>query len=1478
MLIFNARLLREITFNFFCIVLLSSQFTLKAHSSEPVRVAAMSTFAALNVEPDEDSEEEIDNTKEIQIEEALKLYQNALKLHSQGPEFFNEAEDAYKSLFTSEIFKYPESTSEYQRAHLQDFDAQDFDILEEVGQDTLDANDTVSSALPQTIYLSYKNHGQFVLDKLKNYLRFPTDTNQASREKELLQLSKKAITCFAEALERDDTDLELWRKSARVGDALGSHRLLRFCLESVLEGDEDGLDERLEQLGLEEAFAIEDLRDLLRVLRDDLSQSKVSLKRPRKALLNLLKKRIDSYKYLPSGLKDNSVSSAHVHGLPPSRCIAVADDGTWSAVGKAILDVVLDEAQECNSINPTTAIEIRLPEQKYPISHALPVISQKSSSDGKNCAVDLEMSDYQSNNAAVIKSTEDSRDITTKATPTSSEHITHPHPHGSRVDEAKESLGHVQHQTPASPEIDGGKLQNTTGTEQDTNHVEGPSRKRSSASAANEEAQDGGRVKSKRIRARESNAEILAQPDDVAFDQTRYFEDRLEVFAHADQWVFGTVDSLLSKVGIEDLGTIEDIKRVSRMAEEYNPSDESNINQSPESVLFKDLRDVVRSWNDEKGRITSHVEKETHHNKGVEGPASTGLNIFLEHSQQGSRKPTKAVDFSENQGISQFCEHINTGWVHPKEAAFLWLLRQFKPALQSSIEALDGNTEDSIYLSQRWPGSLKDTITRLLQDQDEYIYNRLHDSVMNLGQDLLNRREVPGGYLVDTSKLIQSIYEVHLDIYASINGPDGGVNHVAQAMQRNRLKRWGFLSCTLVAHLLSFCEDANSTGVVTLRYIWSCTMNMALTDGDDREYIIFCYGELKRILSAMGNPEIHISNNATIPEISSAAVDREISKINSLDFFTNILSPSSEDPIYLIESIEPILEPSSVQLIAEDSHSVGTYDDSMTQSFHDTRADSRARDLAAFLDQGDATLRLFLWRRLEAAYDSIQYPPKVVSCCLRSIEVILREFWSHTHLGLASERRQINFLKRIRNVDELLGKALKLVLEQPKTSLDCLDMDHLRSSISSLAQFLRILHSFALLEDSIRVGQTSLPEVRPAAASKSLEQFKNRLRNMYVRSWVLQYALLKEAMEQNKDLFETPFDDQIHYLRSVHNALGVRSACRCSNKVLLRLMKTEILTLPTEDSYEFDVAQVLFDLHGLKFTSGFDEVVDHGCPTEPLDRETAISMIDFVMLQASKINIKDLPKSDLKSTMDTMQTSIEWVKSTALSFNKRVMSAFLKSSVNPSDLFRAIQGIGDVSLVSVQTDSTRIADKGWYFLHGFAALTRFRSQKRITPIPTDDLDLAATFFRADLEHGTGRWETWYRLAQVYDLRLEEDIAWSADKLNTHRPHLAALQRKAIHSYSMAVAASMRTAELTPETRKKLSELYTDFGFRIYASTREPLSMEVFSLGDFIRHFSNGNNQQMYKSKPFREMSAYSAWNFASYLFRQAILDRPDHWM
>lgn len=1443
----------------------------------------MSSWAALNIEPDEDSEEEIDDTKEIQIEEALKLYQNALKLHSQGPQFYPQAAEAYKALFKSEIFNYPESISDYKRNTLGQYESPgQVDLLDEMAAEpaAYDINET-SSTLLQTIYLSYKNYGQFLLDSLKDSLqKIRADNREAgpSSTSDVATKSKTALEMFAEALERDDTDLDLWRKTARISGALQSYRLTRFGLESVLEDVDEELKARTEQLGLEEAFAMEDLRGTLTNLDDKLSLVQIPSKKPSKALLRLLKSQIDLYPYLPA-LSREVVSvdpKRKPLALPAVRQVILPVDNTWTAVGKAILQVIVDEEHGNINLGPGAALEIQLPavdeplvatasveEVVEPARLELPTQAEAESKDiemmDNDEAEPLESPVATKNEDANegLEATEDHSSIDQRA-----------------ETQLRESLEGQSTQLSVAP------APQEAADEQESKPATVPSRKRSSASVGNEDVTENGRTKSRRTRARESNAEAALQADEVAFDQEKYYEDRLEVFSHADQWMFGTVGSLLSKVGVEDLGSIDELKsKVCLTNERKNSTGLTGTGgNTTEVMLYQDLRKSLMNWDEERSRAVLQGDSSTAL-QDLRGMNRSGLAIFLEHSRKAIRKPGPDKILSGGDGLPAFVQRVKEECLPLHEVAFSWLQQLLMPgngrfSTDSSVPNRSGwpNVE-STYTSLLWPDSLKETVVQVSIREDEFIYNRMSESIAELEQHILRRSsDGPFEYTLkhySEMEMIQTLYELHLDVYALINNPNSEVDGGTRIIQKDRLARWGILARTAVNHFMDHGGDGASLTTIGLRHLWSSTFHSNMAEDAGREHILLCLQELRSILAVLGNPAITLLNNAVMPEISVAALDQEISRLNSMDFFVMIFGSDSKDPVDLIESIEPILEPSSVQFV-EDEEKLPNEEAPEMPASH-------LQEMASFLDRGDATLRLFLWRRLQDAYRAIDYLPKVVSCNLRSIETIMKELQSSSRIESPEDQRQVNLLRWLKSVDDVLIKTLAQVLSEPEKSFECVDADHLQSSMSAIAQLLKLLHSFALYEDSVRVGQLTGPELR-GQLSKSLENFKDKLREMQVRAWLLQYALLKEAIAQNKEQFDTPADDRVHYLRSVHNALGVRSACKYSSKQLLKVMKSELLTLQTEDSYDSDISQVLFDLHGLKF-SAYDGTADHGCPAEKLDRTTAILMIDFVMAQANRMNIKDLSKSELKSTIEKMQQSIGMTRSSPpLSFNRRVVSAYLKSPINPSHLFRAVQGVGELSMVPVHTESAKIARKGWYFLLGHAALTKFRSQKRLNPVATNDLDDAVTYFRQDLEHGSGRWETWYRLAQTYDTKLEEDITWSADKINNNRTELVVLQRNAIHCYAMAVATAIQTAEPTPENRLALSELYTDFGIRMYSSSREPLSMGAFSLADYTRHFSKEETQQMYKGQPFKEMRTYSVWNFASYLLKRAMIDKPKQWM
>ncbi|KAL3453353.1 hypothetical protein BJX65DRAFT_263677 [Aspergillus insuetus] len=1458
----------------------------------------MSTWAALNIEPDEAVEEEVDDTKEIQIEEALKLYQNALKLHSQGPQFYDEAAEAYEALLNSEIFKYPESISDFKRLALQTSELQiggtpnnaDVDdTVATLGEFTI--NDSTSSTLQQTIFLSYKNYGQYALDTLRALLQDTSELAEAAPEvlSKISERSRTALTSFADALERDDTDLNLWRQSARLSSALQSYRLTRFCLESVLADDDNRLEVRTEQLGLEEAFAEEGLREVLQSVQDRLSVSLVPLKKPKKALVKFLQRQIDPYPYLPS-LQDD------LQNVDPSRNPLAfqavhyeiqLETLTWAAAGKELFRLI--KTTDDTVPGPGASVTISLPANSPELTAITNTIQRRLSKPHLD-------DDHQ----ADTQMTDDGRSTDVRSV-TGIQGLGQITDHGddqSSVDQRAEkqlmeSLEVQSSQQQDADHQDEAKLEQEDAKpeEIEPKSPEVPARKRSSASAVAEDQAERLRVKSRRTRLRDSLAEASTQAEEISFDHSKYYEDLMNPYFQVDEAVFGTVGQLLSKLGVEGLGDMEDIRKQVAHANERLESPDTPTHAVEEEihVLPQDLRNIIQNWDEGKSQLMQQSDTLSGVHD-IQSMGRSGLAVFLEHSKKPTHKLRPKDTYTGKRELTEFIAAVNKGRSNLHAAAFDWLKcllwpnhaghvswvmsmapkigpnPRYKPGYVPKESIPDWAAFESPYVEYQWPAGVKDTVLQLLLADDEYIYERLEDQTKALESKLL-RRDSEAGFqyaMEDFADLdmIQAIFELHLDLYSCMNTPDTEADKQAKILQYERLQRWCMLARTALTHFLDHCPLEHSRDKIVIRHIWASTFYSNMAVDSQREHILLCLQDLKRLFVTLKDPVLSVENNTMMSELSSDAVDKEISKLNSMDFFMTIFNPDSEDPVGLIETIEPILEPASVEVeeTVDDQQSV------------------QRRGMGSFLDQGDATLRLFLWRRLQDAYKKIAYVPKVVSCYFRSVEIIVKELKSSSYSEEHSGHRQVTLIRWLKSLDGIINMTVSTVLQESDKAYECFDMEHVRSSMSAIAFLIWLIHSMVIYEDAVRIGQVRKPDLR-ASLSKSLGNFKDKLRTMLVRCWILLYTLLKEGIAQNKELFDEPLEDRMYYLRSVHNSLGIRQMCGRSSKQFLKLMKSELFSLEVKQDVEIDICQILFDIHGVKVAPSDNLLSDHNCNAEKLDRATAIMMIDFVMKQAKKINIKDLSKSELKNTMEKMQVSIGSTKAPPpVTFNRRVLNAYMKSPIGPSELFRAVRGLADIPLIPVPTENALIARKGWCFLLGYAALTRFRSQKRLAPASTADLDEAISWFRQDLEHGTSKWETWYRLAQTWDSKVEEDITWSADKINNNRTELVTWQRNAMHCYAMAIATAARTADPDPETRALLADLYTDFGIRLYSSSREPLSMGAFSLVDFTRHYNNEESQRMYEGKPFKEMRVYAVWRLASYLLRRAIIDKPKNWM
>ncbi|KAI9824301.1 MAG: Histone transcription regulator 3 [Phylliscum demangeonii] len=223
-------------------------------------------WTAMNVLPDDEDSDEVDDTPELRIEEALRLYQNAIKLHAQGPSAYGETAKAYDALFESEAFQYDEQEPGPVLSEQDDYttDDEESDGRQLVGRGRL--SDRSPSSLAQLLHLAYKNRGQFKMDRLRYRLETGAAENSGSEAPSQIidTASNAALEDFAEALKRDEGDLELWRRAGKLAERTGRARVARLCLESALSRLNGATvrENNLHQLTLEEGLAREQLNNV----------------------------------------------------------------------------------------------------------------------------------------------------------------------------------------------------------------------------------------------------------------------------------------------------------------------------------------------------------------------------------------------------------------------------------------------------------------------------------------------------------------------------------------------------------------------------------------------------------------------------------------------------------------------------------------------------------------------------------------------------------------------------------------------------------------------------------------------------------------------------------------------------------------------------------------------------------------------------------------------------------------------------------------------------------------------------------------------------------------------------------------------------------------------------------------------------------------------------------------------------------------
>lgn len=1245
------------------------------------------------------------------------------------------------------------------------------------GLDLLAEPDGVGNSLPQALFLSYKSHGQFSVDRIKHKVRARSAPKAVAFDDDDIQNdARRALDDFNAALDRDPSDAELWRKTARVAAFLRSTRISRFSLEAAIELDDDPALEEVEPPSLAEGFAGEQLREQLAVLGDEMALSHPIMKPYcERGLPQYLEPYVDPIPFLPNPAKSLSVQKRQEDGTIVLTTLLKLPSRSWAELGTAIVNLVSEKGLSGEIVS------IELPEREadediqMEVDKQLQLAASSPPPDGPVEDITAEPAEADKSDEVEAATSDPAEAVLSSDPPT-------------REDRA--------------------------------------SRKRSQSVAGLPDVQeeDNGEMKrSKRTRRRETAIEEVMDPATLLATQ-------IQPFQAADQNLFQTTKDLLENMGVTDGVTL------SRIAEILESCTSEDRMAKIQNLATNDLRDAIVHFDEDIANILLSEREST----------QISLSAFLEHSKSGPQRSPEAPPFDDARGLAGFVEEINANPQTIDEVIYAYLRDMSKT-----------------YTKFKWSETTKASVLQVIDQLDEAIWERIVDANIDLSE------------LVD---MIFMLYELHLEIYERTTNPNSVADPVSRVKAKGRVDNW----LSLATRIKQMTEH-DAKDPLTLRYLWAVVQTTSLAHDAPRDHIITCWHSLRDCLAESLDGDVALPNNQAMPEISVAAAEREISKLTTMDFFLGLFQDDTSDPVSVIDTLEPVLNPESVCVeTAEANGASDVVKDKHGRSSIKDCASQWLRDLWKFLQNSSTDMRLLLWARLGEAYGKIKYTTKQFSCFLRSIETVIGDFERDDYANTPAEVRRALFMTNLKALDDLIIQSLHLAIND-NSSFDIIDEDHLQSTLSVLAKVSCLLHAAAMYEDEVRIGMT-----QPASKSPTYTSFMTKLSDMQVRTWSLQYTVLKVGIHQHANLFPRAENDLADYLQAVHQVLGLRKCCKGSNKIFLKMMRIELLKQRNIEGWEDYLGQVLYDLHGLKLGVGIWEVQDHGCPAETLERRQAIALVDKMTILANRMTMKDLLKSDLKTTIEHMQQAIGSTKSSPqMILNLRNFSEYMRTPIHPLHLYQALTGNINLDAVAINTPpESTLAERGWFFLQGMIALTKFKGvdlNRRQTPGATDDLRIGTAFLRQQLQFTPDRWDAWFRLAECFDYELDEAVLWTADKMNKDRAELVKMQRSAIHSYTLALSHSYAWASdpyawtASEEDEDALYDMYHEFGMRLYASSREPFAMEPFQHSDHERFCIETMGFGTFKRILHEQMSDYQVWKFAAHLFRKAMVGKPRDW-
>lgn len=379
------------------------------------------------------------------------------------------------------------------------------------------------------------------------------------------------------------------------------------------------------------------------------------------------------------------------------------------------------------------------------------------------------------------------------------------------------------------------------------------------------------------------------------------------------------------------------------------------------------------------------------------------------------------------------------------------------------------------------------------------------------------------------------------------------------------------------------------------------------------------------------------------------------------------------------------------------------------------------------------------------------------------------------------------------------------------------------SMVKNVSIFFYILQSFLMYQHAVPMDS------RLSLSKKSLKSFEilnNCICNCF---FLLAFYFPTAVVIQRSELIND-------FLSVCHIELGYLHLCSSIDGIFLKYLQYKLTKLDFNISAN-DVFQIIHCRFGLSISLDGYETFDHKCRPVKMLETDAIQLSKFVSAYCfkGKHPVVLPPRNDIKNIIDKIVDVVgnPDIQIPRVAKNKNILDSYLtQTRIDLQFVLDIFQGNFELLFEKPEFVGIEIANDGLYYIEGLIGLHFFKVRKRTMQSRAAELDYVLRMLENDVICGCNRFETWVALGQTYSFLVEDDLVWTADKLNSvERKLMTSLtQKKALLCYSMAVNIHIKSTEEEKLRYKPVIPLlWESFAKELYSAWMEPMNKRAFHI-------------------------------------------------